>query len=327
MNKKEISISINLVTWNGERYLPWLCQSLKKQTFKNWELLVLDNFSFDKSLIIIKDYIPQAKIIKQKENIGFARGHNLLINWSDSDYILVLNQDIILEPDYLEKIIDFLEVNPLVASAAGKVMVWDFAEGKKSKIIDSWGLVIDKKRKVVDWQQGKKDYHLENKEVFGLSGAATIFRRRNLENIKELKDNSYQYFDEDFFAYKEDIDLAWRLRLNGWESYLITSTKAYHHRTVNLKEDRKLRGAINKLSYRNHLMLLYKNSFLRNFMKDFFLVIWYELQKIIYFLIYERSTLLGLKEFFKALPTLRKKRKFIKKLRQVKAEEIYHWFK
>ncbi len=327
MNKKEISISINLLTWNGEKYLPWLLQSLKKQTFKNWELLVLDNASFDNSVNIVKEILPEAKIIKQKENIGFARGHNLLINWSDSDYILVLNQDIILEPDYLEKIINYLENNPLVSSAAGKIMVWDFNEGKKSKIIDSFGLIIDQKRQVKDWQQGQKDYDLDNKEVFGLSGAATVFRRRNLENIKELKDNGFQYFDEDFFAYKEDIDLAWRLRLNGWENYLITNTKAYHHRTINLKEDRKLRGAVNKLSYRNHLMLLYKNSFLRNFSKDFFKVIWYELKKIIYFLIYERSTLLGLKEFIKALPTLRKKRKFIKKLRQVKAEEIYKWFK
>ncbi len=327
MNKRKINVSINLLTWNGEKYLRWLLQSLKEQTFKNWELLVLDNSSPDKSVEIIKQYCPEAKIIKQKENIGFARGHNLLINWSDSDYILVLNQDVILDKDYLEKIIKFLEVNPLVSSAAGKIMYWDFNEGKKSKIIDSWGLKIDKKRQVVDWNQGKKDYDLENKEVFGLSGAAIIYRRRNLENIKELKNNSFQYFDEDFFAYKEDIDLAWRLRLNGWENYLITNTKAYHHRTINLKEDRKLRGVINKISYRNHLMLLYKNSFFKNFIKDFFYIIWYELKKIIYFLIHERSTLYGLLEFIKVLPSLRKKRKFIKKLRQVKAEEMYKWFK
>lgn len=324
---KEISISINLLTWNGEKYLPWLLQSLKKQTFRNWKLLVLDNASSDKSVDIVKEYIPDAKVIKQKENIGFAKGHNLLINWSDSDYILVLNQDIILDEDYLEKLINYLEENPIVASVAGKIMYWDFNEGKKSKIIDSFGLKIDKKRQVVDWNQGKEDYELENTEVFGLSGAATIFRRRNLENIKELKYNSFQYFDEDFFAYKEDIDIAWRLRLNGWENYLITNTKGYHHRSINSKEDRKLRGAVNKLSYRNHLMLLYKNSFFRNFMKDFFNILWYELKKIIYFMIYERSTLKGFKEFIKSLPSLRKKRKFIKRLRQVKSEEIYKWFK
>ena len=327
MNKRKINISINLLTWNGEKYLPWVLKSLNEQSFKGWDLLVLDNASSDKSLEIIKEYCPSAKIIKQKENIGFARGHNLLINWSSSDYILVLNQDIILDKDYLKKIIKFLEENPLVASAAGKTMYWDFNKGKKSKIIDSWGFKIDKKRKIVDWNQGKKDYDLENKEVFGLSGAVVVYRRRNLENIKELKDNSFQYFDEDFFTYKEDIDLSWRLRLNGWENYLITNTKAYHHRTISLKIDRKLRGSINKISYRNHLMLLYKISFFRNFIKDFFYIFWYEFKKIIYFLIYERSTLVGLKDFIKAIPSLRKKRKFIKKLRKVKAEEMYKWFK
>jgi len=324
---KEINISINLLTWNGEKYLPWLLQSLKKQTFRNWKLLVLDNASSDKSVDIVKEYMPEAKVIRQKDNIGFSKGHNLLINWSDSDYILVLNQDIILDEDYLEKLVNYLEENPIVASVAGKVMYWDFNEGKKSKIIDSFGLKIDKKRQIIDWNQGKEDYELENTEVFGLSGAATMFRRRNLENIKELKDNSFQYFDEDFFAYKEDIDLAWRLRLNGWENYLITNTKAYHHRSINSKEDRKLRGAVNKFSYRNHLMLLYKNCFVRNFSKDFFNIFWYELKKILYFTIYERSTLKGLKEFIKFLPSLRKKRKFIKKIRQIKKEEIYKWFK
>lgn len=83
--------------------------SLQNQTFKDWELLVLDNASVDNSVALVEEYWPPATIIKQKQNIGFARGHNLLVKWSKSDYVLVLNQDVILEPDYIEKLVNFLD--------------------------------------------------------------------------------------------------------------------------------------------------------------------------------------------------------------------------
>ena len=109
--QKKPTVTISLLTWNGQKYLPWLLKSLSKQSFKDWELLVLDNASTDKSVDIIREYYPKARIVHQKQNIGFAKGHNLLINWSNSDYILVLNQDLILEPNYIRELVDFLQQN------------------------------------------------------------------------------------------------------------------------------------------------------------------------------------------------------------------------
>jgi GT2 family glycosyltransferase len=329
--KKEPIITISLLTWNGERYLPWLLKSLKAQTFTNWRLLVLDNNSSDRSLDIVQEEIPQAKIIQQKKNIGFDKGHNMLINWSNSEYVLVLNQDIILDKDYLSKLVTFMDVNKKVASCAGKIMYWDFSEGLKSKIIDSFGIKIDRKRSAIDIGQGKQDYKVGNREVFGLSAAATLYRRQALIDVAFTHGSSnLEYFDEDYFAYKEDIDLAWRFRLWDWENWMVSSTKAYHHRTVSsngsLRAKRKLRATANRLSYRNHLMTTYKNSFLRNYFKDYFYIKFYEFKKIIYLLIFERSTLRGLKEFIKFVPRLNKKRKHIKKYRRVKADDIYRWF-
>jgi GT2 family glycosyltransferase len=329
--EKQPNITISLLTWNGERYLPWLLKSLKAQTFSDWKLLVLDNASSDKSLDIVKEECPQAKIIQQKQNVGFAKGHNMLINWSDSDYVLILNQDIILDKDYLEKLITFMEANKKTASCAGKLMHWDFNEGLKTKIVDSFGIKIDRKRAIVDVSQGKQDYKIGNREVFGLSAAATLYRRQALNTVAFTQDSgNLEHFDEDYFSYKEDIDLAWRLRLWDWENWLVSDTKAYHHRTVSssgaLRERRKVRTMANKLSYRNHLITLYKNSFMKNYFKDYWYIKFYEFKKFMYLLIFERSTLSGLPEFMKLIPKLKKKRKHIRKHRRVKAVDIYRWF-
>lgn len=324
-------VTISLLTWNGQEYLPWLLKSLSEQTFKDWELLVLDNASSDRSIDIIREYYPKARIVTQKQNLGFSKGHNLLINWSKSDYVLVLNQDVILDKNYLRELVDFMQVNKKAASCSGKLMYWDFEGGSKTKIIDSYGLKINHKREVTDSFQGQQDFSLENKEVFGLSATASLYRRKALDIVAgQVKDNHLEYFDEDFFAYKEDIDLAWRLRLFGWQNWLITTTKAYHHRSVskrgNMRESRKNRGTANKMSYRNHMMMIYKNSFAKNIWKDFLVIKWYEFKKFIYLLLFERSTLEGYKEFLSLKSKLRKKRKYIMKNRQVEAEDIYKWF-
>ncbi|PWB38267.1 MAG: hypothetical protein C3F02_04660 [Parcubacteria group bacterium] len=329
---KENKVIISLLTWNGVHYLPWLINSLKAQTFKDWTLLVLDNASTDDSVKAVEDALPGTRIVRQKQNIGFARGHNLIMNWTESDYVFVLNQDIILDKDYIQSLVDFMDKNPMCASVSGKLMYWDFSEGHKTEIIDSAGLKIDRKRFVYDYLQGQADRPLENTEVFGLSATAVIYRRKALESVAQTKEENYfEFFDEDFFAYKEDVDLAWRLRLAGWQNWLITNTKAYHHRSVsggsNIRFMFKHRTLANRLSYRNHLMTLYKNSFFKNIWQDFWPISWYEFRKFIYLLIFERQTLGGLSEFFRSLPKLKKKHKFIMSHTELKPADMRKWFR
>jgi|SRR3989344_1672916 len=337
--KKQAKVIVSLLTWNGAQYLPSLLLSLRAQTYKDWELLVLDNASSDDSLKVLEEYRPDTTIIRQKQNVGFSRGHNLIINWSDSDYILVLNQDIILEPDYLQKTVYFLVHNHRVASVAGKIMRWDFAEAKKTDIIDSFGLKVGRQRSVSDLYQGQPDFSLDSQEVFGLSGMATLYRRRALETVAWPGENNYrEYFDDDFFAYKEDWDLAWRLRLAGWQNWFLHTTYAYHHRSVAETVDsvsgvsqalalRPQRGFVNRLSYRNHLFTLYKNSFFRNIWQDFWLILYMELKKLIYLLIFERSTLAGLKEYWQMSRSIKNKRRFIRKHAKLTAEDMRPWFR
>src|SRR3989338_7817178 len=107
-----MKLVISLVTYNGQAYIPYLLRSLALQTFKDWELIVLDNNSSDGTVAAIKEAGLRHTLLSQRHNLGFAVGHNRCISWSESDYVMGLNQDIILEPQYLKRLITFLEGHP-----------------------------------------------------------------------------------------------------------------------------------------------------------------------------------------------------------------------
>lgn len=331
MDEKKLTVTVCMLTWNGEKYLPMFLNSLLEQTFEDWELLVLDNASADKSVSLVSEYYPPAKIIRQKNNIGFAKGNNLLIKWSKSDFVLVVNQDVVLAKNYLEVLVNFMAKHPQAASVGSKLYYWDYDNNQMTETIDSFGLQIDRRRSVSDYGQGQNDRPIETQEVFGLSGAAVMYRRQALESIKyKIAEDDYEYFDEDFFAYKEDVDIAWRLRLWAWENWLVVGTKAYHHRSVagrhSLKERSKNRGFANRLSYRNHLFLIYKNSFFADWLRDARFIFWYEFKKFMYLVIFERQSLLSVKDFFKYYSKMRKKRKYNMTNNQIKSDSMSKWF-
>ena len=178
---KQFKVQINLVTYNGEKYLPFCLESVFKQTFKDFKLLIIDNDSSDESVKFIKEKYPQVDLVVNQKNKGFAAAHNQGIAWSRSDYVLLLNQDMVLAEDYLEKIVEFLDNNPKVGAAAGKIYSWDFEKNIKTQKIDSLGLKIFKNHKVADINQGKVDdgSWREPEEVFGVSGSAPVYRKEN----------------------------------------------------------------------------------------------------------------------------------------------------
>src|SRR3989344_8555486 len=155
MTKPKVAIS--LVTYNSEKYMPYVLPAIAKQSLKAWQLFILDNESSDGTVATIREEIIACKLLEQRYNIGFSRAHNAIINWSDSDYILILNPDVLLAPDYLAKLVAFLDQHPEVASASGKLLRWDFNAKKLTNVIDSYGLTIDKRYQVRDKLQGQSD--------------------------------------------------------------------------------------------------------------------------------------------------------------------------
>ena len=339
MNQAQKKLNISLVTQNAEEYLPFCLNSLFNQSFKDYTLSVIDNGSNDRTVAVIKENYSQIKVVEYHDNIGFAKAHNKAISWTKSEYICILNQDVILEKEYLKNLIDFMDDNREVGSVAGKILSWDFNNNLKLNSIDSKGLKIFKNHRVIEIDQGQDDkVENTNLEVFGVSGAVPIYRLEVLKKIK-LENNlkADEYFDELFFSYKEDVDLAYRLRLAGFKSFYIPTSIAYHDRTVKGENDlsdkttiksRKNKDQMVKIySYKNHLQVLYKNEFFSNLIKYFFHIFWYELKKLIYILFNEPSTLRGLKLYFKQLKQIKKKRNYIKKnIRKINAKELAKWY-
>lgn len=340
MDKNMYKLSVHLVTWNGAKYMPFLFESLQKQTYKDWTLFVLDNNSNDNTVELIKKELSafsiQHKIIENKENKGFAGGHNQVFKESDSEYVLLLNQDMYLAPDCLEKVAMFLDQHQEAASVSPRLMKWDFPTNFTDQV-DALGLKIYRSRRVVEqyaqqnWQELKKKFSSAVLPVFGVSGALPAFR---MSAIKGVAYEDGSIFDESYHSYKEDVDLAFRLAAAGYKSYVLLDAVAYHDRSAaGPKQVDDVHALVNKQkqselvkyhSYKNNLATLYKNEYWQNLALDFPWILWYELKKFIYFLLFDRQVLGGLKELFGQ--GLVKKRRFIKSQRKISWREIRKWW-
>jgi len=327
-------VSIHLVSWNSLKFLPDCLDSIFNQTFRDFSVIIIDNASIDGTRdFLSKINNQQCRVIFNNRNFGFAKAHNQAIRLSSAPYVLVINPDVILEEDWLEKIIEIMEKDERIASVGGKLLKIRFGEigiqeKIKTNIIDSTGLEIYKNRRVVDRGENEEDrgQYDNEEEVFGLSGSCVLYRRLALEDIKLKIDGDY--FDEDFFAYKEDIDLAWRLRLAGWKNYYLPEAKAYHFRQVSLSKRFSQSSWVNFLSYRNHLWMLLKNDFWQNFFRHFWFVFWYQLVKELYLFFTQPLILFKASfSFWRRFLKMWQKRKFILKKARVGPAEIRKWFK
>lgn len=335
-------VSVNLVTWNSIKFLPQCLESIFKQTFSDFSVLIIDNASSDQTIEFIKKNYPQAAILRNARNLGFAKAHNQGIKFAlkkGFKYTLAVNPDTIISPDCLNNLVLTAEKHPDAGSVGPKLLKvqtgnLELKDEIKTGIIDSCGLKILKSRRIAERGAGEVDKGQYNREeeVFGISGALVLYRNKALEDVK-IND---EFFDDIFFAYKEDIDLAWRLRIKGWKNLFQPEAVAYHFRAAGVKEKiglkeivanrREKSKIVNYYSCKNHLFLLIKNEFLANFFWHFPFIFFYELKKFIYILFFEPETLKSYGRFLKDLPEILEKRKLIIESRKVGAKEMRRWF-
>lgn len=346
-----MGISIHLVTWNGARYLPYFFSFLKEQSYQDWELFVLDNGSTDESMAMIEracSVLQQpTHIFHNDANFGFARGYNQLLKQSTGDLQLIVNQDIIMSDDCLEKLVRAITWHDEAAAVAPLLFRWDTspnAERKCTDKIDAAGLKVFRNRRVVEWLSGlaldEIDNHIRHLpnfkfvEVFGVSGAFALFRRDALSAVA-FADGTV--FDESYGSYKEDVDLAYRLRSAGYKTFVACDAAAFHARAAAPAEKSSdIAGArhkaeqsltVRKPSYVNHLVTLYKNEYWQNFLLDFPWIFWYEWKKLVFFLVFDREVLGGLREVWQMRHELRDKHRQIREKRRVGWKEMRRWWK
>lgn len=215
-------VAVVLVTWNSAAYLPACLESLERLVRPAAELVVVDSGSTDESVACVQRHSPRARIDTAAENVGFCAGNNRGIRATTSPYVLVLNPDTILEPPFLEELLPAFD-DPAVGMAAPKLLRFD------RRTLDSAGQGLSHSRRPRDRGYGRPDRgQFERDEpVFGVCGAAALYRRAMLES---LADPGPAYFDEAFFAFGEDLDLAWRARRLGWRAVYRHRAVGYHAR-------------------------------------------------------------------------------------------------
>ncbi|TVX97059.1 glycosyltransferase family 2 protein [Cohnella terricola] len=303
---KQPLVSVCIVTYNSANYIRACLQGIKLQSWPNLKIIVVDNASSDNTVEIIDSIDLNVRIIANRDNMGFAGGQNQAISSSSSDYVLVLNPDVVLDPDYVKKLVERLELDSLLGSTTGCLTLAD-----NPKLIDSTGLEMNWTRKAVERGADQAlDNYCEACQVFGVSGAAAMYSRKMINEISI----EGQLFDEDFFAYKEDVDVAWRAGLLGWKAWYEPTAKGSHVRQWRVNSDRKqIALKIRRHSYQNRYLMILKNErFNFRWWLRFPLLVAYEIALNGYFLTRDPKVLgVSWLNLFRLLPSAWRKRKLV----------------
>src|SRR3989339_238656 len=344
-------MSIHIVTWNSMRFLPELLKSITEQTFKEINVLIIDNASSDGVENFVKEHYPDIVFIRNARNLGFSAAHNQGIryaieHWSEgalqNRFILLTNPDIIFTPTYLEELMNATHTHPHVASFGGKLLrafgenTGDevFKQSVRSDRLDSVGLHPHRNCTVTDRGAGELDQGQYDEEtfVFGISGALVLLRAASLEDVR-YED---EILDHDFFAYKEDVDLAWRLQQAGWDALYVSRAVAFYYRGMygpeksglwqRLRNHRTKSSLRNFFSTRNHWLMLIKNIRTGHFFLALPWIGLYEGGRFFYVLFFEHSGFRTIKETILLFPVMLKKRTQLFKKAKRSAKELRHWF-
>lgn len=289
-------LTISIVTYNGKAYLADCLQSLKSQTFQDFSLVIIDNASSDGTVELANVLVPDAQIISLPKNLGFGSAHNIAIHACQSEWILVLNQDTVLRPDCLQALMTATS-NQALASIGPLLL------RTSEETIDTSGLQKHWYGKVSDRHANAPvvKTHLVSGEVWGISGACALYRKAALDQVAHARADRDmpEYFDEHFFMYKEDVDLASRLQRHGWRAWLQVDAEAIHDRTTQGNREEKAEY-ITFHSYKNHWFYLLKNAA----WYELPTLLIYEMIKCVYLALFERRTLVALKDVWAFAPIM-----------------------
>lgn len=313
------TVSVQIVTFNSENEIGNCLNSVLKQSYPIEYIVVIDNESKDNTVNVVQRF-KGIQLVKNVKNNGFAGGHNQALQLHASDYVLVLNPDVELHKNYILNIVQKMELKRNIGAATGKLyrMI-------DSLILDSTGLVIKKNRRAFDRGAGQKDLGQFDGErsIFGVSGAAAIYRRKMIDQISL----EGEFFDETFFAYKEDVDVSWRAQIYGWNSIFVPEAIAEHGRGWGEERKRKdISMKIRRHSYINRYFYILKNDSLFYFLKSILCILIYECLSFGYALLKEPGLLKAWLSFFNEISTMFKKRREVQKHRNKPRAEIYKYF-
>jgi GT2 family glycosyltransferase len=318
-------VSVLIVTWNSARYLQQCLASIDLQDYCDLEVVVVDNASDDATRDFLRLRESQWRVIYNDRNVGFAAGQNQAIRAAKGEWLLCLNPDMLLAEDFVRRLVEAGAAHPEVGSFCGKLLRWDPAnEPHQTHTIDSTGIYFTRNMRHLDRGAEELDHGQYDRAqyVFGATGAAAMFRRAFVEAVSV----DGEFFDEDFFSYREDADLAWRAQVMGWKCLYTPAAVAWHVRRVTPERREQLPLVINWHSLKNRFLMRGKNASGWLCRKLFWPVAWRDLMTVGYAVLRDRRLLSALVYPWKVRDSIRHKRAIIQSHRRVSDRHLIWWF-
>ncbi len=271
-------VSVIIVNGGVKDYLLDCLKSVKAQSYTCLEVIVIDNSLKPQLSQRLCLNFPWVQFYYESKNLFYSNSLNKGIKLSQGDFILCLNDDVVLEKNFIQEGLKVFQSRDNVGMVSGKIL-------RKDKLtLDSTGLFLSVWRTAKERGYGKFDRGQYEKSgfVFGVSGAAAFYRKDMLENIKE----GDSYFDPDFRMFYEDLDVSWRANKCGWKAFYAPSAVAYHVRGGSFRPDAGIGKAIARKYLndelhcdlvKNRYLTMLKNEILSSFILHLIPIVFYDL--------------------------------------------------
>jgi len=318
-------VSVTIVTYNSGRFIKRCLESVLEQKYERKEIVVIDNASTDGTVDILEQFEDCCTIVYNSENIGFAAAQNQAIDVSKGQWILTLNPDVLLLPNFIQALVDAAQIEPGVGTVCGKLLtIKATMELPDQPLVDSTGIYFTPMMRHLDRGSQEVDNgdYRSNEYVFGATAAAALYRREMIEDISI----DGEFFDPDFFVYREDADVAWRAQLLGWRCLYTPHALGYHVRNVLPGNRRALPSVINMHSVKNRFLMRLKNMTPDLYRRNWFSITVRDCIVVGCCLVREVTSLKAFWYVARNWPRFLQKRTEIMKRRRVSDEYLAGWF-
>jgi GT2 family glycosyltransferase len=319
-------VSVTIVTYNSGRFIKTCLESVLEQRYRNKEVIVIDNASTDGTIDILEQFEDRCRIIYNEENAGFAAAQNQAIGLAGGDWVLTLNPDVLLLPNFIQSLVDAGSFDKNIGTVCGKLLTMSATfEIPAKPVVDSTGIYFNPMLRHLDRgsQEVDNGHYLQYEFVFGATAAAALYRREMIADISL----DGEFFDSDFFVYREDADVAWRAQLLGWKCIYVPYARGYHVRKVLPGNRGALPPEINMHSVKNRFLMRIKNISPDLYRRNLFSITMRDITVVMCCLVWEHSSLRAFWFLARNWRRVMAKRTEIQKRRRVDHAYIASWFK